>query len=148
MRLKLWDYQSCLACTMENVYSGFLEKQHFNRNFSWEYCLKFSLLIIWCFYICSNDFFHSPKHAISVYLYWRNDLGNIMQHNLICEHSNYNIFLGIHIPFSIYDKTTPHSLKNKTIINTLVFLRGYIVLVFSASFCSFIVTPSPVLFIV
>ena len=41
---------------------------------------------------------------------------------------------------SIYNKTTSHSLENKIIINTSVFIRRHIALVFSALFCSFIVT--------
>ena len=42
------------------------------------------------------------------------------------------------MPLSIYSKATSHSLENKIIINT-VFIRRYILLVFSALFCSFIV---------
>ena len=50
-----------------------------------------------------------PKHAISDYLYWKNNLCTIMQHNLICEYNDSNIFLDSHIPLSIYNKFTPHS---------------------------------------
>ena len=71
------------------------------------------------------------------------------RHILICEYNNYNIFLGSHIPLSIWNKTTNHSLENKIIINTLVFIRGHIVfLVFSALICLVIVTLLSVLFII
>ena len=49
---------------------------------------------------------------------------------------------------SIYNKSTSHSLEKKIIINTSVFIRRHIVLVFSASFHSFIATLFSVLFIV
>ena len=48
-----------------------------------------------------------------------------------------NIYLGSHIPVSIYSKTTTYSLDNK-IINTSVFMRRHIILVFFAFFCTLI----------
>ena len=71
-----------------------------------------------------------------------------MQHNLICEDNDYNIFLDSRMPLSIYNKTIHHSIENKIVIKTLVLIRGQIALAFSALFCSFIVTPFSVLFII
>ena len=49
---------------------------------------------------------------------------------------------------SIYNKTTNHSLENKIIINTSVFIRRHIPYVFSVLFCWFIVTIFSALLIV
>ena len=89
-----------------------------------------------------------PKHAISDYLHWRNNLCILMQNNLICEYNDYKMFLGSHIPISFYNKTTLYSRENKIIINALVFVRGHIVLFLCALFCSFIVALFSVLFII
>ena len=51
------------------------------------------------------------------------------------------------MPLSIYNKTTPLSFEKK-IINTSMFIRGHIVLVFSALISLFVVTLFSVLFIV
>ena len=129
--LAFQEYQSCLAYTTKNFCTDFFKGSNiFNRNLSWEYCLKFSLLIIWCFLYQLNWLVLLILSMLFQIICIGEIICTTMRHNLICEHNNYNTFLGSHIPLSIYSKTTPHSLENKIIINTLVFIRWHCISLF------------------
>ena len=122
--------------TEKKIYKGIALKEGlgFNRDYLREYCLKFSLLIIWYFLYQLNWLVLLILSMLFQIIRIGEIICTTMRHNLICEYISYNIFFGSHIPLSIYNKTTPHFLENKIIINTLMFIEGHIELVFSALF--------------
>ena len=92
--------------------------------------------------------FTHPKHVISGYLHWRNNLYNYETQFDMWIQRLQHIFEQSYTSFLLQQNQHPLPWKKKKIINTLVFIRVHIVLVFSALFCLFIVTPFSVLFII
>ena len=74
----------------------------------------------------------------------RNNLCNIMQHNLVFNYLETKsttittYFWAVTYLLAFTTKPHPTHLQNEITINTLVFIRGHTVLVFSTLLCSFI----------